>query len=81
VGQVLAQSRYVQDNWRTAGKFADSRSLAVRGESFNTWNHTRFPELDNSANFSNGVNINPNFATPTAARNPRYIQFSARLAF
>lgn len=73
------------DNWNLSltkrFKFGESRSLAIRGESFNTWNHTQFSGLFNTANFSNGVQIDPNFGTPSAARGARNIQLSARFMF
>ena len=62
-------------------KFGEQRAFAIRGESFNTWNHTQFSGLNNTANFSNGVNIDKTFGMATAARGARNIQVSARLTF
>jgi hypothetical protein len=64
-------------------KFSESRTLAFRGEAFNAFNHTQFSSVYTTANFNptTGAQIDPNFGLPSAARNPRNIQLSARFMF
>jgi hypothetical protein len=64
-------------------KFGEARSLAFRGEAFNVWNHTQYSSVYSTANFNPtlGTQIDPTFGLPSAARNPRNIQVSARLTF
>ena len=63
-------------------KFSESRTLSIRGEAFNVWNHTQFSSVYSTANFQpNGTQIDPTFGLPSAARNPRNIQLSGRFMF
>jgi hypothetical protein len=60
----------------------ERRALQFRAETFNAWNHTQFSGLYTSFSFQpNGVQIDPSLGTPSSARPPRNIQFSARLTF
>jgi hypothetical protein len=64
-------------------KFTEARMLSFRGEAFNAFNHTQFSSVYATANFNptTGAQIDPTFGTPSAARNPRNVQVSARLTF
>ena len=60
----------------------EKRSLELRCELFNAFNHTQFSALDTTARFErDGTQINPLFLQPTAARRPRHIQLGLRLNF
>jgi hypothetical protein len=49
----------------------EKRSLELRCELFNAFNHTQFSALDTTARFErDGTQINPLFLQPTAARRP-----------
>jgi hypothetical protein len=62
--------------------FGESRTLSLRGEAFNVWNHTQFSGLTTAAQFQpGGAQIDANFGLPSAARLPRNIQLSARFNF
>lgn len=62
--------------------FGEGRLLSLRGEAFNVWNHTQFSGVYSTASFMpGGVQIDPNFGLPSAARAPRNIQISARFTF
>ena len=57
-----------------------NRSLQLRLETYNTFNHPQFSALSTSARFdTQGQQIDPLFLQPTAARNPRILQLSAVL--
>ncbi|HEV8130317.1 MAG TPA: carboxypeptidase regulatory-like domain-containing protein [Acidobacteriota bacterium] len=56
--------------------------LQLRWELYNAFNHTQFDGVDNAARFdASGGQINQRFGRVTSARNPRQMQFSARLTF
>ncbi|MBI5281175.1 MAG: TonB-dependent receptor [Candidatus Solibacter usitatus] len=62
--------------------FSEARYLQLRGEFFNTWNHTQFSGMDTSARFDTaGAQVNPTFGQFTSARDPRLIQLSLRFNF
>jgi hypothetical protein len=62
--------------------WTEKQYLQVRGEFFNTWNHTQFSSFDSGARFdAAGRQVNPNFGAFTAARDPRIIQLSAKVVF
>jgi hypothetical protein len=75
------------NNWDiSAGKrfrlFSEKRTLLIRTELYNAWNHTQYSGLYTSARFNpQGQQVDANFGTPNAARAPRNIQVSARLVF
>ena len=74
------------NNWDLSAtkrfRIGESRMLSFRGEVFNTWNHTQFSGLYTTAQFQpSGVQIDPNFGLPNAARAARNIQISGRLTF
>lgn len=52
-----------------------SRTLQLRVEAYNVFNHANFSSLSTSARFdAQGNQIDPLFLEPTAARNPRIVQ-------
>jgi len=62
------------------------RAAQFRAEIYNLFNQVEFQDIDRTARFdANGVQINPNFATPIGITNPtrppRVIQLSVRLNF
>jgi hypothetical protein len=62
--------------------FSESRTLSIRGEFYNAFNHTQFSSWNTSAIFNaQGQQINPAFGQDSAARLPRNIEISARLVF
>lgn len=64
--------------WRTF-KAKDAKSLQVRCESYNTFNHTQFSSLYPSARFDvQGRQVDPLFLQPVLARYPRRVQFAVR---
>ena len=63
-------------------KFGESRTLSLRGEAFNIWNHTQFSGVYSTAQFQpNGAQIDPNLGLPSSARPARNIQLSGRFVF
>jgi hypothetical protein len=63
-------------------KFGEARTLSVRGEAFNAWNHTQYSGLYTSLQFQpNGTQIDPNVGLPNGARPARNVQLSARFSF
>jgi hypothetical protein len=61
---------------------SERRTLLVRAEMYNAWNHTQFSGLYTTARFNpQGQQVDVNFGTPNAARAARSIQLSARLVF
>ena len=61
-------------------KVAERRTLQLRFETYNTFNHTQFQNLQTTARFDAQKNqIDPTFLQPTSTRSPRRIQFAARL--
>ena len=75
------------NNWdiaisKTFPLWNENRNLRFRAEFFNAWNHTQFSAIDATAMFNPaGQQVNPTFGAFTAARSPRIIQLSARIAF
>ena len=62
--------------------WSDSRLLQIRGELYNTWNHTQFNAVDTSALFSPaGQQVNSRFGALIGANPPRVIQLSMRVTF
>jgi hypothetical protein len=62
--------------------FHEGRSLDLRGEAFNVFNHTQFSNIDTTARFdATGKQINTLFLTPTAARRPRGLNLSVQVNF
>ncbi len=60
-------------------RFTERMGLEVIAEGFNMLNRSNF-QLPN-ATFGTGATPNPNFGRPTAAADPRQIQFGLRLSF
>jgi hypothetical protein len=57
-------------------------TFQFRVESYNTFNHTQFSDINNTARFDiNGNQVNNLFGQVSAAANPRYLQFAARFKF
>jgi hypothetical protein len=62
--------------------FKEGRSLDLRGEAFNVFNHTQFSNIDTTARFdATGKQINALFLTPTASRRPRGLNLSVQVNF
>jgi hypothetical protein len=62
--------------------FKEGRTLELRGEAFNVFNHTQFSNLDTTARFdATGKQINALFLTPTAARRPRGLSLGVQVNF
>lgn len=60
----------------------ESRRLLLRAESYNTFNHTQFTNMNVAARFDNaGTQTNLNFGAFTTARDGRVVSFSLRLRF
>ena len=60
----------------------ERRSLRIRVEAYNLFNHTQFLNIDSAARFNAaGVQINSQLGWPTATRQPRVIQLGATLYF
>jgi hypothetical protein len=54
----------------------------LRGEAYNTFNHTQFSGLDNTITFNAaGVNTRASSGNITSARDPRYLQLALRVMF
>jgi hypothetical protein len=79
-----------QNNWDLTfmKKFplkSESRSLQLRAELYNAFNHTQFAGVDTFANFDNTVashpQVNGDFGHVIATRQPRVMQLSIRLEF
>ncbi len=66
------------NNWDLAvikdTKFTESKTLQLRFETFNTWNHAQFGNPD--GNFNSGT-----FGVILGARDPRRIQIGAKFMF
>ena len=55
------------------------KSLQLRFESYNTFNHTQFSSVSTTARFDlQGNQVDPLFLEPTAARSPRRLQLAMR---
>ena len=62
--------------------FSEKRYVQFRAETYNTFNHTQFSDVNSTARFDkNGVQTDPNFGAYTAAFKPRNIQLSLRFMF
>ena len=67
--------------------FENRYVLQLRVETYNTFNHTQFNGVNNTATFQNAnqLTTNPqtatNFGTMSSAQNPRYMQLALRLTF
>jgi hypothetical protein len=61
----------------------EKRTLRLRGEFYNIWNHTQFSGVNTSAQFDARTFqlANANFGAFTSARPPRQISLSLRLQF
>jgi hypothetical protein len=60
----------------------ERRYFQFRTELYNAFNHTQFSGVDSTARFDGtGKQINANFGSYNAARNPRMIQLSLRFMF
>ncbi len=57
--------------------------LQFRWETYNTFNHTQFSDMDTAARFDTaaGEQVNSRFGQFTVARSPRQMQFALRLSF
>jgi hypothetical protein len=68
------------NNWDMAvikdTKFTESKTLQLRFETFNTWNHAQFGNPNGSINSGTGV-----FGVITSARDPRRLQIGAKFIF
>lgn len=62
---------------------SEKRSLSIRAEFYNAFNHTQFTNLDSTARFdpSTGEQVNSDFGAFTAAAPARVIAFTARISF
>jgi len=61
-------------------RLRERKTLQLRFETYNTFNHTQFSSLSTSARFDpDGAQIDPLFLEPTGARSARRIQFALRL--
>jgi hypothetical protein len=61
-------------------RLPERKTLQLRFETYNTFNHTQFSSLSTSARFDpEGAQIDPLFLEPTGARSARRIQFALRL--
>jgi hypothetical protein len=61
-------------------RMAERKTLQFRLETYNTFNHTQFSALTTTARFDRqGVQIDPLFLEPSAARSPRRVQLAIRL--
>ena len=63
-------------------RFAESKQIQVRFETYNTFNHTQFSSVDNAARFdAAGNQVNQRFGQYTAARDARKMQIGLKFAF
>jgi hypothetical protein len=75
------------NNWdmrlvRRVNLFSEKRSLEIRGEAFNLFNHTQFSNIDTNARFDQtGKLANLLLGTPNAARRPRFISLGLKVNF
>jgi len=61
-------------------RLPERKTLQLRFETYNTFNHTQFSSLSTTARFDQqGVQIDPLFLEPTNARSARRIQFALRM--
>ena len=77
------------ENWDISLKkqfplgLGERRTLQIRVEAYNAFNHTQFTSVNSAAIFNptTGAQTNPNFGAYTAAAPARILSFSARLQF
>lgn len=75
------------NNWdmrlqRRFNLFSERRWMDVRLETFNTFNHTQFQNIDTTARFdAAGKQINALFLEPTSSRRPRYLSLALQFNF
>lgn len=77
-----------RDNWNLSlfknFVFSEARGsrLEFRVETFNTWNHTQFNQVNNTINFKNGaVDLGNHFGQFNSAFDPRIMQLGLKLYF
>lgn len=74
-------------NWdisffKTIPMFSEKKSLQIRWEMYNAFNHTQFTAVDSTARFdANGAQVNTRFGEVTGTRAPRRMQASLRFRF
>jgi hypothetical protein len=62
--------------------FSEKKSLQIRWEMYNTFNHTQFNAVDSTARFeASGAQVNTRFGEVTGTRAPRRMQASLRFRF
>jgi hypothetical protein len=62
--------------------FSEKKSLQIRWEMYNTFNHTQFTAVDSTARFdASGAQVNARFGEVTGTRAPRRMQASLRFRF
>jgi hypothetical protein len=65
-------------------RLRERRSLQLRWETYNTFNHTQFSNVLQTAKFQSATNwtqVDPLFLQPTSARAARTMQIAVRLNF
>ncbi len=65
-------------------RFREGKTLTLRLETYNTFNHPQFSTVLNSARFNTAGSteqLDPVFLEPTAARSPRRVQLALRFQF
>ena len=68
--------------FKTIPLFSEKKSLQLRWEMYNAFNHTQFNSVDTTARFdAQGNQVNTRFGEVTGARNPRRMQASLRFRF
>jgi hypothetical protein len=61
---------------------SEKRTLDLRAEAFNVFNHTQFSGLDTTARFdTSGAQINGQFLEPNGARRARFMQLAVQVNF
>ena len=68
--------------FKTIPLASEKRSLQLRWEMYNAFNHTQFNSVDTTARFdAAGNQVNTRFGEVIGARNPRRMQASLRFRF
>ena len=63
-------------------KLGETRTLQLRWELYNAFNHTNFKDIDAGLVFdAAGNQTNTRFGAPTAARTPRVMQAAIKFSF
>jgi hypothetical protein len=62
-------------------RFTERFKGQLRFESYNTFNHTQFNAVNQTARWQGQNQIDPTFLEPTSAVNPRRIQLAVRVSF